>query len=341
MAPSVPRRRRARPVVDVPIDLLVPRAADLAKGWLLALLEDAPLAAAPALVGTAFVDEGPKLCEAVLRALADDRELRRLEAGGPLGPLAARVGELAGTGRDAAATVRAVDALAAVLWAALRQELPTDDAELVTDLAERLALVCGLLRGAALERLSAGVSVGASAGVSTGDDVAGAAGPVPDSPDPGPTAASAAHPSSTDPLWMDALEEEIARAKGSPLSLLLAELDDAERVAATESAVAATAAFEHFAQAVRGAVRRQDILVSETDGRAWIIARDTGRSEAQALAARVAEAVGIGVAWRGAPLIASVGVAVFGEDGRSADELVDAAEEARFAAAASGTDVAR
>jgi GGDEF domain-containing protein len=100
------------------------------------------------------------------------------------------------------------------------------------------------------------------------------------------------------------------------------------------------AAFEHFAQAVRHAVRRQDILVSETDGRAWIIARDTGRSEAHALAARVAEAVGNGATWRGAPLIASVGVAVLGEDGHTADALIDAAEEARFAAAASGTDVA-
>jgi GGDEF domain-containing protein len=140
---------------------------------------------------------------------------------------------------------------------------------------------------------------------------------------------------------MDALEEEIARSDIAPLSLLLAELDDAERVAATESAVAATAAFEHFAQAVRRAVRRQDILVSETDGRAWIIARETGRADAHALAARVAEAVGNGAAWRGAPLIASVGVAVLGEDGRTADELIDAAEEARFAAAASGTDVAR
>jgi GGDEF domain-containing protein len=138
-----------------------------------------------------------------------------------------------------------------------------------------------------------------------------------------------------------ALHEAIGRTDGAPLSLLLVELDDAERVAATESVVAATAAFEHFAQAVRGAVRRQDILVSETEGRAWIIARETARWDAHGLAARVAEAVGAGVAWRGAPLIASVGVAVLGEDGRTADELIDAAEEARFAAAASGTDVAR
>jgi GGDEF domain-containing protein len=334
MAPSVPRRRRARPVADAPIDLLVPRAADLAKGWLLALLEDAPLEGAPALLGAGLVDEGPQLCEAVLRALADDRELRRLEADGPLRPLATRVGEMAGAGGEAAAVVRAVDALGGVLWAALRQALPADDAEVVSELAERLALVCGVLRVAALERLSVAVSPPAEPHPPIGRIPA--AGPSVG----GPPGAPPAHPSSTEPLWLDALEEAVTRADGAPLSLLLVELDDAERVAATESAVAAMAAFEHFAQAVRQAVRRQDILVSETDGRAWIIARDTGRSEAHALAALVAEAVGNGATWRGAPLIASVGVAVLGEDGHTADALIDAAEEARFAAAASGTDVA-
>lgn len=323
MAPSVPRRRRARPVADAPIDQLVRRAHDLAKGWLLALIEDAPLQDTPALLGAGLVDDGPQLCEIVLRALADDRELRRLDAGGPLRPLAARVGEMGGAGRDAAATARAIDALAAVLWAALRQELPADDGELISDLAERLALVCGVLRVAALEQLPGSVSAD--------DDIRGATEPA----HPSPT-----DPSPADPLWLDALEEAVAHADGSPLSLLLVELDDAERVVATESAVAATAAFEHFAQAVRRAVRRHDILVSETDGRAWIIARDTERSEAHALAERVAEEVGNGVAWRGAPLIASVGVAVLGENGATADELIDAAEEARFAAAASGTDVA-
>jgi GGDEF domain-containing protein len=338
MAPSVPRRRRARPVADAPIDLLVPRAHDLAKGWLLALIEDAPLQDAPALLGATLVDDGPQLCEVVLRALADDRELRRLDVGGPLRPLAARVGEMGGAGRDAAGTARAVDTLAGVLWAALRHELAADDGELIADLAERLAFVCGVLRVAALERLPTSVS--------DDDDIRSARESARPSParrsplDPSPAVSSPAHRSPPDPLWLDALEEAVAHADGSPLSLLLVELDDAERVVATESAAAATAAFEHFAQAVRRAVRRRDILVSETVGRAWIIARDTERSEAHALAERVADAVGNGVAWHGAPLIASVGVAVLGENGATADELIDAAEEARFAAAASGTDVA-
>jgi GGDEF domain-containing protein len=325
MAPSAPRRRRARPVADAPIEVLLPRAADLAKGWLLALVEDAPLSDAPALLGAGFPNDGPRLCEAVLRALVDDRELHRLRAGGPLGALAASVGDLAAAGGDAAATVRSVDALAAVLWAALRAELADDDGAVAIDVAERLAAVCAVLRVAALERLPE----------DRGEP--DAPGAVPDAP-AAPAAPAPSPP--TDALWIDALQQAIAASPDSPLALLLVELEDAERVVATESALAATAAFEHFGQAVRGAVRPQDILVSETDGRAWIMARDTARPDAHALAARVAEAVGSGAAWRGAPLIASVGMAVLHEDGLTADELIDVAEETRFAAAASGTDIA-
>jgi GGDEF domain-containing protein len=86
-------------------------------------------------------------------------------------------------------------------------------------------------------------------------------------------------------------------------------------------------------------VRRQDILVCESEARAWIIARDTARGGAQALGERIAAAVRSTESWQGAPLVSSVGVAVFGEDGQTSGELIEAAEEARFSAAAGGVDV--
>ncbi len=152
-----------------------------------------------------------------------------------------------------------------------------------------------------------------------------------------PAAAQSAAPA----LWVGAVEDEIAAARrsGSTVSLLLAELDDADRVLAVEHPQDAGATFSRFAQAVRSAVRRHDILVCETDARAWIIATDTGRPGAQALATRIAHAVRGGEWWRGAPMGVSVGVAVLGEDGHEAASLIDAAEQARFAAAASGLAV--
>ena len=129
------------------------------------------------------------------------------------------------------------------------------------------------------------------------------------------------------------------RSAGGPLSLLLAELEDAERVIAVEDRAEARAVFNRFAGAVRSAVRRQDILVSESDARAWIIARDTARDGAYALGERIAAAVRSAERWQSAALAASVGVAVFGEDGRTSGELIEAAEEARFAAEAAGVEV--
>jgi GGDEF domain-containing protein len=142
-------------------------------------------------------------------------------------------------------------------------------------------------------------------------------------------------------LWIGALTDEIERSAGTPLSLLLAELEDAERVAAVEGREEAGATFGEFAKAVRGVVRRQDILVCETDSRAWVIARETSRGGAQALGQRISDAVRARRPWRGVPLTASIGVAVLGEDGRTPDELIEAAEEARFAAEARGIGVVR
>jgi GGDEF domain-containing protein len=125
------------------------------------------------------------------------------------------------------------------------------------------------------------------------------------------------------------------------VALVVAELEDADRMLVVESPPALAAAYGEFATAVRDAVRRQDILVYENDARAWIIAPQTGRSGAYALRARISEAVRNSRPWRGAPMVASVGVAVLGVDGSTAEQLIDAAEQARFGAAARGIAVMR
>src|SRR5918912_1064857 len=109
----VPPRRPARPVADAPIDELLPRTEDLTKGWLLALLEQAPLDAAPDILAADLARDGPRVCEAVLRAIRDDVDLRRIQQGGTLELLVSQTGEFAGA-RSAEAISVAVDALQAV-----------------------------------------------------------------------------------------------------------------------------------------------------------------------------------------------------------------------------------
>jgi GGDEF domain-containing protein len=88
-------------------------------------------------------------------------------------------------------------------------------------------------------------------------------------------------------------------------------------------------------------MRRHDILACETESRAWIIACNTAGSGAHALGQRIAEAVRETEPWRGAPLTVSVGIAVLGEDGSTSAELIDAADSARWEAAASGIEIVR
>jgi GGDEF domain-containing protein len=358
MSPGPPRRRRARPVADAPVDALLGRSEDLAKGWLLALLEQAALDSLPAILASELARDGPRLCDAVVRALADDTDLRRLEPGGALEPLAARTGELAGAS-TAEATLRAVDALHAVAWGGVREELGgSPDPEQVAELAERLALVTELVRTAALTGLTTPLAAPLSAmpeapAVERAEREPTPAGEPVVEPESGPRVVRPLHteppavPQAPGPtpdrqaLWVGALEEELTRSErsGAQVSLLLAELEDADRMLAVEAPAQASAMFGRFAQAVRDAVRRQDILASESETRAWIIARDTGRAGAQALAGRIATLVRAAPEWRGAPLAVTVGIAVLGEDGGDSDSLIEAAEETRFAAAASGVGV--
>ncbi len=299
----------------------MPHAEDLAKGWLLALLEQAPLQQAPAMLQGELAQEAPRLCAGIVRALAEDSALAELEPGGGLAELAARAGAMAGA-QGMQERLGAVEALSAVIWSAVRGALRDPDADQVSALAERLALVMGLVRAGALC-----------------EEPARERAPAPEpelAPQPAPT------PSGAEALWKRALRAEVAHSgrSGVPLSLLLIELEDAQRLLAAESPEEARATIGRFLQAVRTVVRRQDILARETDTSIWVIARDTGRSGAQALAERAVAAVHSAVPWRGAPLSISVGFAVWSEGASDVEGLVAGAEEACLLASASGTGVA-
>lgn len=352
------------------------RGDELAKGWLLALVEDAPLESAAAIMAGDVARDGPRICDAVVRAIYDEADLRRIEAGGALEPLVSCAGELAGV-RTAEGAAHAVEALRTVIWSALRGELARTDPDLLADAGERLSLVAELVRAAALRRgeeteaggergagerggaqrprvpplrvaqttvptASRGGEGGSSErdGVTEGADDGEAASRTPsDTPERG--LGDTRERGTGDALWIGALRDEIVRAARAraPLSLLLVELEEAERMLAAEPRGEASATFGRFAQAVRNALRHRDVLACETESRAWIIARDTGRAGAQALGSRIVTAVPTRESWRGAPLTVSVGLAVLGEDGHNAAALIDAAEQMKFAAEASGIGI--
>ena len=96
-----------------------------------------------------------------------------------------------------------------------------------------------------------------------------------------------------------------------------------------------------FRSVIRDAAGPQRVVVGDGEARAWVIGPGADREAAAALGASVAAAVRAGPGWRGAPLVASVGVAVLGEDGDDAEALLDAAERSMLTAEAGGTEVQR
>jgi hypothetical protein len=127
MPPPI-RRLESRPLAGSLIEALQASCEEIAKGWLLAMIEDAPFADAAALLGGPLVRDGVGLCAAVIGALGSDAELARLEAVSSL-------------------SVDACGALRRVLWAAIVAEVssagesPGVVAARIAGCAERLGIV--------------------------------------------------------------------------------------------------------------------------------------------------------------------------------------------------------
>jgi GGDEF domain-containing protein len=353
MEDRTPRSRRARPVSDVLVYLLLDRSADLAKGWLLELVQERPLERAQGLLAAGLASSGPRICEGIVRGLLSDQQLQQLQPGGALEPLLAEIGELVDA-RAPEEVSGALESLRGVIWSALRSELPDPDPELIWALSERLSLTLETVRAAALRcfaappvppvpppplapaeppepplRASPRADVFSVSRAELPENAVGEAG----------NGAGSRPASGQAEAVGRQLKEEIAvaRRRGAPLSLLLIELDEPERMLAMEGT--GGPGFGAFNEAVRSAVRRHDLLATESESRAWVIARDSDGSAARALGLRIAEAIHAAAPWHGASLAVAIGVAMLGPDGGDSGSLMESAEQARFAASAAGVEI--
>jgi GGDEF domain-containing protein len=332
---SSPRARRPRPVADAPVSALTDRAEALAKGWLIALVEQRPLAQAAHVPARELGRDGPALVAALARSLASDDDLTAfLEVEGRT------VRRLAGA-KDPAALAEAVEALRAVVWSATLDALADPSPQQLGEIADRLAHIANRLvaRSAAARPRASRVEAERRGRETLRADE----GPPPEESGPfdRPLHAVPAPPEHGGaPSWLSALEQRLGRGErpGEKTSLLVVELDGIDRLrASTENGAADLIA--RASREIRRAVRREDLVAHEEDGRTWILATDTGRFAAEALARRIAEFVSLAASPHGAPLTASVGLAVHPEDGSDAGSLASYAEEEMLAARAAGVRV--
>jgi GGDEF domain-containing protein len=136
------------------LDELIAHAEELARRWSIALILGRTADRIGEVPLEELAREAPTLCAQVLRAVQSDAELDRLTRrepsgardGGAIALLRAVGGE-----QDAAALVRAVEAMRGALWEALLEVVQMPPPRLLGDLSDRLAHVCAALLGAALD----------------------------------------------------------------------------------------------------------------------------------------------------------------------------------------------
>lgn len=337
---GTPHGRRPRPVAGLPVI----DGVAVAKGWLLELLAHTALEDIASVPVDLIAREAPALCEAIAAAVADDAALDRLVSG-DRAPFAARAGDLTGA-TGAADVVTGVEALRVVLHRALRTEA---DASLAADTGDRLAHVCVQVAARALAVLpvaeAAAPPVAEPPVEPTPEDAPFrtplSAVPAPVVPPETGERHLVAQDLRPEPAHLAALDAALAAPDQHPVTVLALELDDLERLLSIEGEVEVGAALGPAEGALAAALDPQDVLVREQPGRWWIIAPRTGTDAARRLADGLSRRFGGAAPVRhGAPLTASIGIAVYPDDGADAQTVLEHADQGVFTARALGVPVA-
>ncbi len=364
--------RRPRPVADVPaIDPVA-----LTRAWLVALVGAAPLARAAELPVAELARGGPPLCGTLLAAIGTDGELGRLRE---LAFGAARMTGAADAEEVVAAVEALRGATWRALRAALGDADPAVTGDVGDRLAHLAALATAeALRGQTPRGQSTSDPTGSDPmgagrpprgarivgweGQPTRPPVADPLTSLADELATGPRdgVPAASHERPTDapavrrrtgagwdghaaaaPPWLAAIVRQLERHSqdGRPFAVLLAEVDDLDRLLAGGVDREVAAAVEEAERALTVELAPSDLVVRERLGRWWLTTPERNGAGARSLAERVAAAVGSAVL-HGVPLTASVGVAVCPEDGADLDALAGRADEGMYAARAAGVPVA-
>jgi len=143
------------------------------------------------------------------------------------------------------------------------------------------------------------------------------------------------------PPWLAAIARRLERRQqdGLPFAVFVVEVDDLDRLLAAESGREVAIALETAERGLTAQLAPADLIVRERLGRWWLTSPDRDPAGARDLGARVAAAIAA-AELGGAPLAASVGVAVCPQDGETIDALAGRADEGMFAARAAGVPLA-
>ena len=294
---------------------------ELAKAWLVRLIERASLEEIKELPTERIARELPELIGDIVGAVAEGN-------GGPLElteDQAARAAALAGLrpGREprAADVARDVAALQAVLVRALRDELAESEPQHFAEAVERLAHATGAIQAAATEELIRRRSRELE---------------------------SQAHTDALTGLGnLRHLQKQIAhllavhKRYGHPFGVLLMDIDGLKRINDAHGHPAGDRVLMQVAMPVQRSIRSVDVAARLGGDEFCVLAPHQASDAAATLAERLAIAVREEVASPDEPPVSlSIGVAACPSHGNDAETLIDTADRAMYRAKAGGENVA-
>jgi diguanylate cyclase (GGDEF)-like protein len=310
------------PPVRGPLARLDRSRDELAKAWLVRLIERASLDEIRELPTERIARELPDLITEVVRAVSEDEgdpfELSKEQA-----ERAASLASLRGGGRDvqAADVARDVAALQSVLVRALREEIGESDPVRFADAVEHLVEATGAIQAAALEAHVQSRS------------------------------RELESQANTDPLTglgnLRALQRQLANLLDvhkrylHPFGLLLMDIDGLKRINDSHGHQAGDRVLMQVAMSLRRSIRSVDTAARIGGDEFCVLLPQQDLKNAAKLAARLATAVEEEVASPGDPPVTmSIGVAASPEHGDDADALLDTADRAMYRAKAAGEGIA-
>jgi diguanylate cyclase (GGDEF)-like protein len=294
---------------------------ELAKAWLVRLIERASLEEISELPTEQIARELPELISGIVEQVAstngDPYELSERQA--------ARAAALAGlrSGRDtsAADVARDIAALQAVLVRALREELAEKEPERFADAVERLADATGAIQAAAVEEIVRTRSRELESQANT-DALTGLGN-------------------------LRALQRELGRLVElhkryrHPFAVLLLDIDGLKRINDAHGHPAGDRVLIQVAMSMQRTIRSVDRASRLGGDEFCVLAPEQDVNSAGVLAERLAAAVTSDVPSPADPPVSiSVGVAACPEHGEEADVLIETADRAMYVAKAGGDMVA-
>jgi diguanylate cyclase (GGDEF)-like protein len=294
---------------------------ELAKAWLVRLIERASLEEISELPTEQIARELPELISGIVEQVAstngDPYELSERQT--------ARAAALAGlrSGRDTspAEVARDIAALQAVLVRALREELAEKDPERFADAVERLADATGAIQAAAVEEIVRSRSRELESQANT-DALTGLGN-------------------------LRNLQSELSqmletqKRYGHPFGVLLMDIDGLKRVNDSLGHQAGDRLLMQVAMALQRSIRTVDVAARLGGDEFCVLAPEQESAGAVQLGERLANAVAEEVSVGADPPVGlSIGVVSCPEHGDDAETLIDAADRAMYKAKSAGDNVA-